>query len=117
QFGRGRPDIIAAGRSLFAAKPAKGQEFEDHYFGSIPERVLSFMVEAEQELFKLGIPAKTRHNEVAPGQFEIAPVFETANVATDHQQLIMTTLRRVAEHHGMMCLLHEKPFAGVNGSG
>ena len=112
-----RPDLMLAGRSLFGAKPAKGQEFEDHYFGAIPERVVSFMIAVEQELFKLGIPAKTRHNEVAPGQFELAPMFEAANVATDHQQLTMVTLRRVAERFGMVCLLHEKPFAGINGSG
>jgi len=112
-----RPDLIAAGRTLFGAPAPKGQEFDDHYFGAIPERVLGFMLDAERELFKLGIPAKTRHNEVAPGQFEIAPVFERANVATDHQQLLMVTLRRVAAKHGMECLLHEKPFAGVNGSG
>ncbi|HEV8550043.1 MAG TPA: glutamine synthetase III, partial [Polyangiaceae bacterium] len=112
-----RPDLLLAGRTLFGAKPAKGQEFEDQYFGVIPERVLAFMQEAEKELFKLGVPVKTRHNEVAPSQFEIAPVFESANVATDHQQLIMITLKRVAERHGFVCLLHEKPFAGVNGSG
>jgi glutamine synthetase len=112
-----RPDLMLAGRSLFGARPAKGQEFEDHYFGAIPERIVSFMIAVEQELFKLGIPAKTRHNEVAPGQFELAPMFEAANVATDHQQLTMVTLRRVAERFGMVCLLHEKPFAGVNGSG
>ncbi|HKP64939.1 MAG TPA: glutamine synthetase III [Polyangiales bacterium] len=117
QFYLARPDIIASGRSLFGAKPPKGQEFEDHYFGAIPERVLAFMVEAEHELFKLGIPAKTRHNEVAPGQFEIAPVFENGNIATDHQQLVMTLMRRIAERRGMTCLFHEKPFAGVNGSG
>ncbi|MET0389573.1 MAG: glutamine synthetase III [Polyangiales bacterium] len=117
QFYLARPDIVAAGRSLFGAKPPKGQEFEDHYFGTIPERVHAFMCEAEHELFKLAIPAKTRHNEVAPGQFEIAPVFENGNVATDHQQLVMITMRRVAERHGMTCLFHEKPFAGVNGSG
>src|SRR5581483_10376672 len=99
------------------AKPPKGQEFEDHYFGSIPERVLSFMMEVERELFKLGVPVKTRHNEVAPGQFEVAPVFESANVAADHQQLVMELLKRVAEKYGLVCLLHEKPFAGVNGSG
>ena len=116
-FYLARPDLINAGRTLFGAKPPKGQEFEDHYFGVIPERVLSFMTEVEKELYKLGIPVKTRHNEVAPGQFEIAPVFEAANIATDHQQLIMTTLRTVAERFGMICLLHEKPFAGVNGSG
>ena len=112
-----RPDLLNAGRTLFGAKPPKGQEFDDHYFGAIPERVLAFMLETERELFKLGIPVKTRHNEVAPGQYEIAPVFESANLATDHQQLMMITLRRVAEKHGMTCLLHEKPFAGVTGSG
>ena len=112
-----RPDLLATGRTLFGAPPPKGQEFEDHYLGAIPERVLAFMLEAERELFKLGIPAKTRHNEVAPGQFELAPVFENSNLATDHQQLVMVTLKRVAEKYGMICLLHEKPFAGVNGSG
>ncbi|HTR62864.1 MAG TPA: glutamine synthetase III [Candidatus Binataceae bacterium] len=112
-----RPDLLATGRTLFGAPSPKGQEFEDHYFGAIPERVLAFMLESERELFKLGIPVKTRHNEVAPGQFEVAPVFENANLATDHQQLLMVTLKRVAEKYGMACLLHEKPFAGVNGSG
>jgi glutamine synthetase len=112
-----RPDLLTAGRTLFGARPPKGQEFDDHYFGAIPERVLAFMLETERELFKLGVPVKTRHNEVAPGQYEIAPVFESANTATDHQQLMMITLRRVAEKYGMTCLLHEKPFAGVNGSG
>ena len=112
-----RPDLLNAGRTLFGAKPPKGQEFDDHYFGAIPERVLAFMLESERELFKLGIPVKTRHNEVAPGQYEIAPQFESANLATDHQQLMMTTLRRVAAKYGMACLTHEKPFAGVNGSG
>ncbi len=112
-----RPDLLNSGRTLFGAKPPKGQEFDDHYFGAIPERVLAFMLEVERELYKLGIPVKTRHNEVAPGQYEIAPVFESANVATDHQQLTMITLRRVAEKYGMACLTHEKPFAGVNGSG
>ena len=112
-----RPDLLNAGRTLFGAKPPKGQEFDDHYFGAIPERVLAFMLDAERELFKLGIPAKTRHNEVAPGQFEIAPMFERANVAADHQQLLMVTLKRVAQKHGMECLFHEKPFAGINGSG
>lgn len=116
-FFYARPDLINAGRTLFGAPPPKGQEFDDHYFGAIPERVLSCMHECERELFKLGIPIKTRHNEVAPGQYEIAPVFETSNVATDHQQLIMITLRRIAQKHGMVCLTHEKPFAGVNGSG
>ncbi|MDA3895054.1 MAG: glutamine synthetase III [Desulfobacteraceae bacterium] len=112
-----RPDIQAAGRSLFGAASPKGQQFDDHYFGAITERVLAFMFEVERELYRLGIPVKTRHNEVAPGQFELAPVFETANLATDHQQLTMATLKKIAKHHGMECLLHEKPFAGVNGSG
>jgi len=116
-FYYARPDLLNAGRALFGAKPPKGQEFEDHYFGSIPERVLGFMMEVERELFKLGIPVKTRHNEVAPGQFEVAPVFESANIASDHQQVVMVTLKTVAERHGLVCLLHEKPFAGVNGSG
>ena len=112
-----RPDLLTAGRTLFGARPPKGQEFEDHYFGAIPERVLAFMLEVERELFKLGIPVKTRHNEVAPAQYEIAPVFESANLANDHQQLMMITLKRVAEKYGMTCLTHEKPFAGINGSG
>ena len=112
-----RPDLLTAGRTLFGAKPPKGQEMEDHYFGSIPDRVLAFMLDVERELIKLGIPIKTRHNEVAPAQYEIAPVFETSNLATDHQQLLMITLKRVAERYGMTCLLHEKPFAGINGSG
>ncbi|HEY3592750.1 MAG TPA: glutamine synthetase III [Polyangiaceae bacterium] len=112
-----RPDLKLCGRTLFGAPPAKGQELEDHYFGAIPSRVLSFMVDMETELFKLGIPAKTRHNEVAPSQFELAPVFENANIAADHQQMVMLTMKRVAEKYGLVCLLHEKPFAGVNGSG
>jgi glutamine synthetase len=116
-FFLARPDLLNAGRTLFGAKPPKGQEFDDHYFGAIPERVLGFMMDTERELFKLGIPAKTRHNEVAPGQFEIAPMFERANEASDHQQLLMTTFKSVAKKHGMECLFHEKPFAGVNGSG
>ncbi|MDZ4265594.1 MAG: glutamine synthetase III [Mycobacterium sp.] len=116
-FFLARPDLINAGRTLFGAKPPKGQEFDDHYFGSVPERVLGFTMDTERELFKLGIPAKTRHNEVAPGQFEIAPMFERANIAADHQQLLMTIFRTVAKKHGMECLFHEKPFAGVNGSG
>ena len=116
-FHLARPDLLNAGRTLFGAKPPKGQEFDDHYFGAIPERVLGFMMDTERELFKLGIPAKTRHNEVAPGQFEIAPMFERANVAADHQQLLMTTFKRIAQKHGMECLFHEKPFEGVNGSG
>lgn len=112
-----RPDIQLSGRSLFGAPPAKGQQFDDHYFGAIPERVQVFMQDVEDQLYRLGVPAKTRHNEVAPGQFEIAPVHEAANVATDHQQLIMTVLKATAKKHGFTCLLHEKPFAGVNGSG
>jgi glutamine synthetase len=112
-----RPDLLLAGRTLFGAPPAKGQQFDDHYFGAIPERVQVFMQDVEAQLYRLGIPAKTRHNEVAPGQFEIAPFFEAANVATDHQQLTMTVLRSTAKKHGLTCLLHEKPFAGVNGSG
>jgi len=112
-----RPDLIATGRTLYGARPPKGQEFEDHYFGAIPERVLACMLETERELYKLGVPVKTRHNEVAPAQYEVAPVYENANVATDHQQLIMLTLQRVALKYGMTCLLHEKPFAGINGSG
>ena len=112
-----RPDLLNSGRTLFGARPPKGQEFDDHYFGAIPERVLAYMMDCERELFKLGIPAKTRHNEVAPGQFELAPMFERSNVAADHQQLLMTTLKRVAQKHGMECLFHEKPFEGINGSG
>ena len=116
-FFLARPDLINAGRTLFGAKPPKGQEFDDHYFGAVPERVLGFMMDTERELFKLGIPAKTRHNEVAPGQFEIAPMFERGNIASDHQQLLMTVFKTIAKKHGMECLFHEKPFAGVNGSG
>jgi glutamine synthetase len=112
-----RPDLITCGRTLYGAKPPKGQEFEDHYFGAIPERVLACMLDTERELYKLGVPVKTRHNEVAPAQYELAPVYENANVATDHQQMIMLTLQRVAQKYGMSCLLHEKPFAGINGSG
>jgi len=112
-----RPDLLIAGRTLFGAKSAKGQEFEDQYFGVVPRRVLSFMMEVERELFKLGVPVKTRHNEVAPSQFEIAPIYEIGNLATDHNQMVMTTMRSVAKRYGMICLLHEKPFAGINGSG
>jgi glutamine synthetase len=112
-----RPDLINAGRTLFGAAPPKGQELEDQYFGAIPEQVLAFMSEVEAELYKVGVPVKTRHNEVAPSQYEIAPIFEDANVATDHQMMVMETLRRTAPKHGLACLLHEKPFAGVNGSG
>ncbi len=117
QFATLRPDLLLAGRTLFGKPPCKGQEFDDHYFGAIPERVQVFMQDVEEKLYKLGIPAKTRHNEVAPGQFEIAPVFESANVASDHQQMLMTILRLTAKRHGFVCLLHEKPFAGINGSG
>jgi glutamine synthetase len=116
-FFLARPDLLNSGRTLFGAKPPKGQEFDDHYFGAIPERVLGFMMDTERELFKLGIPAKTRHQEVAPCQFEIAPMFERANQAADHQQLLMTTFKTIAKKHGMECLFHEKPFEGVNGSG
>ncbi|WP_035985389.1 glutamine synthetase III [Leptolyngbya sp. KIOST-1] len=116
-FATVRPDLLLAGRTLFGKFPAKGQQFDDHYFGAIPERVQVFMQDVEEKLYRLGIPAKTRHNEVAPGQFEIAPFFEAANVASDHQQLIMTVLRNTAKKHGFLCLLHEKPFAGINGSG
>jgi glutamine synthetase len=112
-----RPDLISTGRTLFGAKPPKGHELDDHYFGSIPERVLAFMLESEVEMRKLGIPVKTRHNEVAPAQYEIAPIFESSNVGSDHQQLLMQTLENVARRYGLICLLHEKPFAGVNGSG
>jgi glutamine synthetase len=112
-----RPDLINAGRTLFGAKPPKGQELEDQYFGSIPERVLAYMMDVESELYKVGVPVKTRHNEVAPSQYEIAPVFENANVATDHQMMVMDTMKRIAPKYGLACLLHEKPFAGVNGSG
>jgi glutamine synthetase len=112
-----RPDLLNCGRTLFGAKPPKGQELEDQYFGTIPERVLACMAECEAELFKLGVPVKTRHNEVAPSQYEIAPVFEDSNLATDHNQLCMDVLRQVADRYGLVCLLHEKPFAGINGSG
>jgi glutamine synthetase len=116
-FYLSRPDLINAGRTLFGAKPPKGQELEDQYFGSIPDRVMAFMSDVESELYKVGVPVKTRHNEVAPSQYEIAPVFENANVATDHQMMLMETLKRTAPKFGLACLLHEKPFAGVNGSG
>src|SRR5438132_13937083 len=112
-----RPDLINAGRTLFGATPPKGQEMEDQYFGAIPERVLACMAEVELELYKIGVPVKTRHNEVAPSQYEIAPVFENANVAADHQMMTMETLKRIAPRYGLAALLHEKPFAGVNGSG
>ena len=112
-----RPDLITTGRTLFGAKPPKGHELDDHYFGSIPERVLACMLETELELAKLGVPIKTRHNEVAPSQYEVAPIFENSNVGADHQQLTMQIMQNVARRYGLVCLLHEKPFAGVNGSG
>jgi glutamine synthetase len=112
-----RPDLINAGRTLFGARPPKGQELEDQYFGSIPERVLACMAEVEAELYRVGVPIKTRHNEVAPSQYEVAPIFESANVATDHQMMTMETMKRVAPRYGLACLIHEKPFAGINGSG
>lgn len=116
-YALARPDLLIAGRTLFGAKPAKGQEFEDQYFGTIPARVLEFMSEVDRELCKLGVPVKTRHKEVAPSQYEIAPIHEAANPATDHNQLVMQILQSVAERHNLYCLLHEKPFAGINGSG
>lgn len=116
-FNFARPDLQMAGRTLFGAKPAKGQEFSDQYFGVIPQRVLSCMMEVERDLYKLGVPVRTRHNEVAPSQYEIAPVFEASNLAIDHNHLVMSTLRNVAKHYGLKCLLHEKPFSCINGSG
>ncbi len=116
-FYLSRPDLINAGRTLFGARPPKGQEMEDQYFGSIPDRVLACMMEVENELYKCGVPVRTRHNEVAPSQYEVAPLFEHANVATDHQMMTMEVLKRVAPKFGLACLMHEKPFAGVNGSG
>ena len=112
-----RPDLVTCERTLFGAKPPKGQQLEDHYFGTIPQRVLAFMADVETELYRVGVPVKTRHNEVAPGQYEIAPLFEIAHVASDHQMILMETIKRVAARHGLTALLHEKPFAGVNGSG
>ena len=112
-----RPDLIYTGRTLFGSRPPKGQELDDHYFGKIKPRVKEFMADLDEELWKLGIYAKTEHNEVAPAQHELAPVFSTTNIATDHNQLTMELMKTVAQRHGMACLLHEKPFAGVNGSG
>jgi glutamine synthetase len=112
-----RPDLIATGRTLFGAPPYRGQELEDHYFGSIRERILAFMMDFDRECWRLGIPAKTRHNEVAPAQFEIAPIFEKSSLTSDHNMLVMELLRRVALRHGLVCLLHEKPFAALNGNG
>ncbi|MGH7471167.1 MAG: glutamine synthetase III [Longimicrobiales bacterium] len=117
EFYYRRPDLVTTGRTLFGAKPPRGQELEDHYFGTIPDRVLACMMEVEQELYKLGVPVKTRHNEVAPSQYEMAPIYENANIAADHQHLSMLMLRKVARKYGLVALLHEKPFAGVNGSG
>ena len=117
EFYYRRPDLVACGRTLFGAKPPRGQELEDHYFGAIEERVLCCMMEVERELYRLGVPIKTRHNEVAPGQFEMAPIYENANIAADHQQMVMLMLRKTARKYGLVALLHEKPFAGVNGSG
>ena len=116
-FANARPDLLLSGRTLFGTPSAKGQQFDDHYFGAIPARVQVYMQDVEDQLYRLGIPAKTHHNEVAPGQFEIAPYFESANIAADHQQLMMTILKNTAKKHGFICLLHEKPFAGINGSG
>jgi glutamine synthetase len=117
QYYYERPDLVTTGRTLFGAKPPMGHELDEHYFGSIPERILACMMETERELAKLGVPVKTRHNEVAPNQYEIAPIFENSNVGSDHQQLTMQLLQNVARRYGLVCLLHEKPFAGVNGSG
>jgi glutamine synthetase len=117
ELAQQRPDLLICGRTLVGAPAPKGQQLEDHYFGSIPQRVLAYMAEVEQRLFELGVPVKTRHNEVAPGQFELAPTYENANVAVDHQMITMSVLRETAERHGFVCLMHEKPFAGVNGSG
>jgi len=117
QYYYARPDLVLTGRTLFGAYPPKGHELDDHYFGTIPERVLACIMEFENELAKLGVPIKTRHNEVAPAQHEIAPVFENSNVGSDHQQLTMAVMSRIARKYGLVCLLHEKPFAGVNGSG
>ena len=117
QYYYARPDLVTTGRTLFGAKPPKGHELDDHYFGAIPERVLACIMDYENQLAKLGVPIKTRHNEVAPGQYEIAPIYENSNVGTDHQQLTMQVMQSVARKYGLVCLLHEKPFAGVNGSG
>jgi glutamine synthetase len=112
-----RPDLVMGGRTLFGASTSRNQQLDDHYFGTVPERVLAFMQEVEIELYKLGVPAKTRHNEVAPGQFELAPIFDSANIAVDQNQMVMSVLQSVAIKHEFVCLLHEKPFAGINGSG
>ncbi len=117
QFYMNRPDLLQTGRTLFGAVPAKHQQLDDHYFGTIKPRILTFMTELDQELWKLGIPAKTRHNEAAPAQFEVAPIFEELNLAVDHNMLVMELIRQTADRHGLVALLHEKPFKGVNGSG
>jgi glutamine synthetase len=112
-----RPDLMYCGRTLFGARPPKGQEMEDHYFGAIKHRVIEFMRGLDEELWKLGILAKTEHNEVAPAQHELAPIYSEANIATDHNQLVMELMKSIAAKHNLVCLLHEKPFAGINGSG
>ncbi len=112
-----RPDLVLTGRTLLGHAPAKGQQLDDHYFGSIPTRMLSFMHELEEECMLLGIPAKTRHNEVAPSQFELAPIFEEVNLSVDHNALLIDLMKRIAEKHNLEVLFHEKPFAGINGSG
>ncbi|MGB0120814.1 MAG: glutamine synthetase III [Solirubrobacterales bacterium] len=117
QYYYARPDLITTGRTLFGTQPAKGQELDDHYFGAIPERVLAYMMDLENELSKLGVPITTRHNEVAPAQYEVAPMFENSNIGSDHQQLVMQVMQNKARQYGFICLLHEKPFAGINGSG
>src|SRR3954452_7393452 len=117
QYYYERPDLVTTGRTLFGTKPPKGHELDEHYFGSIPERILAYMLEVELELAKLGVPIKTRHNEVAPNQYEVAPIFENSNLGSDHQHLTMQVMQNTARRYGLVCLLHEKPFAGVNGSG
>jgi len=117
EFAQKRPDLTITGRTLFGARPPKGQDLDDHYFGNIKPRIMAFMRELDEELWKLGVHAKTKHNEVAPAQYEFAPLFTIANIATDHNQLVMEMLKNVADKHDLMCLLHEKPFQGVNGSG
>lgn len=112
-----RKDLIFAGRTLFGAPAPKGQEMDDHYFGSIKERIASYMADLNEELWRLGVMAKTQHNEVAPAQHELAPIYATTNIATDHNQLVMETMKKLALRHDLVCLLHEKPFDGVNGSG
>ena len=117
RFLAGRPDLVMTGRTLLGASSPRGQQLEDHYFGSIPTRAKLFMEDLEHELYRLGIPVKTRHNEVAPSQFELAPIFENVNIAADHNALTMEMMKRIAYRHGLICLLNEKPFAGINGSG